>query len=135
MFRRLGLLCATLAVLSLAGGHWAALQTVAKATMLYHYTQRSGSLAVAAEETFDGRHPCQFCREIATAKSCEQKQSSGVPALKQEAKAKAVLADDSLCPTERFAVEILLPRVSTRPGLTRGEQPPTPPPRSVDFAV
>ena len=103
--------------------------------MLYHYAQSSGSLAVAAAETFDGQHPCELCREIAAAKSCEQKQSPGVPALKQAAKAKAVLAGASLLPTERFAVEISLFCVSTRPGAVRGEQPPTPPPRSVDFAA
>ena len=57
VFRRLGFLCALLAAFSLAGGHWTALQTVARATMLYRYAQRSGSLAVAAAETFDGQHP------------------------------------------------------------------------------
>ena len=135
MSRRPGVLYALLAAFSLAGGHWAALQTVARATMLYHYAQRSGSLAVAAEETFDGLHPCELCRRIAAAKSREQKDIPAAPGLKQDAKAKAVLTEPAIPPAPRLAMEIPFLRVATHLGPLHTDQPPTPPPRRGVFAA
>ncbi len=135
VFRRLGFLCALLAAFSLAGGHWAALQTVAKATMLYRYAQRDGCLTVAAEETFDGQHPCELCRQIAAAKSREQKETPAAPGLKQDAKAKAVLTETTIPPAPRSAMEVPFPRTAARLGPLHTDQPPTPPPRRADSAA
>ena len=83
VLRKLGLLFAALALFSIAGGHWAVLQSVAWAEMLHDYTQRTGSVAVAVEQTFDGAHPCELCREIATSKAKEQKQSPVAPKVQE----------------------------------------------------
>ncbi len=131
MFRRFGLFCALLAAFSLAGGHWAALQTAAKATMLYRYAQRSGSLAVAAAETFDGEHPCELCRQIAVAKSRERKETPAAPGLKQDAKAKAVLAEPMISPVLNAVTEVSLLRTAASLGPVHTDRPPTPPPRRV----
>ena len=68
VFRNIGLVLAALALFSIAGGHWAVLQSVAWVEMLHDYAQKTGSVAVAVEQTFDGAHPCELCREIATSK-------------------------------------------------------------------
>ncbi len=135
MLRILGLLCALLAAFTLAGGHWAALQTVAKATMLYRYAQRSGSLAVAATETFDGEHPCELCRQIAEAKSREHRETPTAPGLKQDAKAKAILAEPMISPVPSAATEVSFLRAAAQLGPIHTDQPPTPPPRRVGRAA
>ena len=135
MFRRFGLFCVLLAAFSLAGGRWTVLQTVAKATMLYRYAQRSGSLAVAAVQTFDGEHPCELCRQIATAKSRERKETPAAPGLKQDAKAKAVLAEPTISPVLSAATEVCLFRAAASLGPVHTDQPPTPPPRRVGCAA
>lgn len=68
LLRKAGMLLAALAMFSIAGGHWAVLQTVAWGQMLTEYTRQSGSVLTAVEETFDGEHPCALCKEIAVAK-------------------------------------------------------------------
>lgn len=60
------------ALLMATGAHWAVLQSVAWTTMLAH-NLRSGSLAEAVEHTFDGRHPCCLCKQIAAGKDSEKK--------------------------------------------------------------
>jgi hypothetical protein len=70
MFRRLGVAMVCLAVFSIAGGHWAALQTVAWARMLAAYSQ-STPLGVALWKTFSGEDPCSMCRAIEKGKADE----------------------------------------------------------------
>ena len=129
VFRRLGLVFAVLAIFSIAGGQWAVIQSVAWAGMLRDYTQRTGSFAVAVGQTFDGEHPCELCREIASAKAKEQREKSAAPVAKEAAKIKAMVAD---------AAALVLPPLPTLPvgmpaaplfGTSRADQPPTPPPR------
>ena len=129
MLRRLGLVLAALAFFSIAGGHWAVLQTFAWAEMLRDYTQKTGSVAVAVEQTFDGAHPCELCREIATAKAKEHKQNPAAPTGKDDAKVKALVADSLPLPLVRIAAEV--PSLRTVPGCSpnRTDEPPTPPPR------
>jgi hypothetical protein len=138
MCRRLGLLCAALAMFSIAGGHWAVAQTVAWGQMLRDYTQRNGSFTVAVEQTFDGQHPCELCREIDAAKAQENQTDN--PAQKPFSdQQKTVKSDkDKLFPLEdhsplaRLAADDLrwLPAPSLD-ATARAERPPTPPPRAI----
>ena len=61
-----------IALCSSIGMHWAALQSVAWATMLVD-NARSGPIAEAIAKTFDGNHPCGLCKRVAAAKGSENK--------------------------------------------------------------
>jgi hypothetical protein len=68
-----------LIVLSLAGSiglHWAFLQAVAWTGMIVSYSQNA-PLTEAMAKTFDGKHPCKLCKQIATEKKSEHKQDAG----------------------------------------------------------
>lgn len=65
MKRCLHTLVCLVAALHLVGGHWGIMQMVAWATMLRDYTVERG-LMVGVKDTFDGEHPCDMCRTIAT---------------------------------------------------------------------
>ncbi len=80
MFRRSGLLLAALALFTIAGGHWAVLQSVAWAQMLRDYS-REASVSVAITKTFSGEYPCGMCRKIAEAKKSEERKT---PALAEK---------------------------------------------------
>ncbi len=60
------------AILIASGGHWAALQSVAWTRMLV-VNARHSTIVAALEKTFDGRHPCNLCQSIASAKAKEKK--------------------------------------------------------------
>lgn len=53
--------------LHLVGGHFGVMQAVAWAEMIVDYSAENG-LADGLRMTFDGRHPCDRCSAIATAK-------------------------------------------------------------------
>ena len=135
VFRKLGLVCAALAVFSLAGGHWAALQTVAWAEMLHDYSQHNGSLAVAVEQTFDGQHPCELCQQIQAARAKEHKETSTTPGTKDDAKVKALLVDSVLPRFARTIEDASYPPAVFASSASRAEQPPTPPPRRSTVAA
>jgi hypothetical protein len=118
-----------LAVFSIAGGHWAVVQSVAWTEMLRDYTQQTGSVAIALEQTFDGQHPCELCRQIQAAKSQEHKESPVAPTAKEDAKVKAVATDPFLHPAERLAVKIAFHNAAVQSIPSWTEAPPTPPPR------
>jgi len=61
-----------LAMFSIAGGHWAVLQTVAWAQMLRDYSQESG-FAAAVTQTFSGERPCTMCKSIEKNRQQEEK--------------------------------------------------------------
>ena len=61
------------AALSAMGTHWLALQSVAWTSMLAENLQTTTSWQVAITRTFDGRHPCCLCKEIAKDKQSEKK--------------------------------------------------------------
>ncbi len=138
MFRKLGLVCVALAFFSMAGGHFAALQTIAWAKMLRESTQRTGSLTVAAAQTFDGAHLCELCLQIAAAKRQELKAQAGrqkdAPDPSQTVKAekndKGALAEISLLPERVVSGSLSWPAPSCLDAPSRAEQPPTPPPRA-----
>lgn len=86
MLRRLGTLLACLAMFSIAGGHWAVLQSVAWAGMLQDYSRADG-FAAAVEKTFSGDYPCALCRKI------DEQKKKETPALaKLEQKSEPFLA-------------------------------------------
>ena len=129
VLRKLGLVLAALALFSIAGGHWAVLQTVAWAEMLHDYSQRTGSLAAAVEQTFDGQHPCALCREIANARSKDQREKPAVSGAKDDAKVKATLTDGEFRPRPPASPLLSLKSAAAPFGPERTEPPPTPPPR------
>lgn len=60
------------AVLTATGTHWLALQSVAWTAMLAENLE-SHSWHEAVQRTFDGKHPCCLCKEIANGKQSEKK--------------------------------------------------------------
>ncbi len=68
---------ACLALFALAGGHWAALQTIAWAQMLRNYS-KSAPLSEALVRTFSGDYPCGMCTKIATERQKEDKTSAAM---------------------------------------------------------
>ena len=137
VLRRLGLLFAALALFSIAGGHWAVLQTVAWAGMLRDYTLKTGSVAAAVEQTFDGQHPCELCLQIAAAKqqeakarSDEQKPSSEQQTAKAEKNDKALPLEQDCLLAQASATCLRWEARDDLGAPSRTERPPTPPPRS-----
>ena len=129
MFRRLGILCAALALFAIAGGHWAVLQSVAWAGMAVDYSQRSGSVVTGLEQTFNGQYACDLCRAIQTAKSKERKGGDAAFGAKEAAKVKALPVEVPLSGSEQTAEEARMCAVVEDRLIVRTETPPTPPPR------
>jgi len=69
---RFGQILMIIALLAINGAHWVTLQTVAW-TAMFTQNLRSGSLEQAMTKTFDGRHPCCLCKQIAAGKKSESK--------------------------------------------------------------
>src|SRR4051794_17579576 len=72
VFVRLGNIFLIVALLAATGTHWALLQSVAWTTMLAG-NLRTGSFSEAVQKTFDGKHPCNLCKEIKTGQRSEKK--------------------------------------------------------------
>ena len=134
MFRRFGLLCAVLAIFSIAGGQWAVLQSVAWAQMVVDYSQRSGSFTVGIKQTFDGQHACQLCQAIQAEKS-KAKDQTATSGATNDAKVKALATDGCVPIPERTAVGVMLFCAVCSDFSNRVEPPPTPPPRRVSLAA
>ena len=60
------------ALLASCGAHWLVLQSIAWTAMLVENSQRT-SLVEAVKRTFDGAHPCDLCKQIATGQQHEKK--------------------------------------------------------------
>ncbi len=141
VFRKLGFVFAALALFSIAGGHWAVLQSVAWAEMLRDYTQKTGSVALAAEQTFDGAHPCELCLQIASAKQQEGKAQSDKQKPADQKTAKAEKPDKALPLAEHFspvwtaATSLRWDATAPHASPSCEDQPPTPPPRSGTIAA
>jgi hypothetical protein len=71
-------------LLSLTGGHWWMLQTIAWSRMIVNYSARSG-LVQGIEETFDGDHPCPMCLAIKQARAAEDAQAPSMVASEKSA--------------------------------------------------
>ena len=87
MLRSLGFSLMCLAMFSIAGGHWAVLQTVAWAQMVREYS-KTATVAEALEKTFSGKAPCSLCEQIAEARQQEEKSPA---TLKTDKKAEVFL--------------------------------------------
>jgi hypothetical protein len=68
----LGRIVSVAALLSICGGHWVVLQSVAWGGMVIKYSQ-DVPLAEAVAKTFDGAHPCSLCHMVSKGKAAEKK--------------------------------------------------------------
>ena len=119
---RLGRGFVVLALFLSIGAHWAALQSVAWASMLVGYSQHV-SVAKAIAQTFDGKHPCALCKQIAAGQSAPRKDAPLIVKVKPDlicTKRTIVL-----CPPVR---EIDFCELRLKES-ARFYSPPTPPPR------
>jgi hypothetical protein len=113
-----------LALVSSIGLHWAFFQSVAWVGMVITYSQE-GTLTQALAKTFDGKHPCSLCNQIAQAQKSQKKSDRHFDIKKLEfISAAQVIA--SYAPNH-FQVQTAAN--SSAPQLC--ETPPLPPPRQV----
>ena len=122
MLARLGNAFLILALLAATGMHWAMLQSAAWAAMLAN-NLRAASVVEAVERTFDGKHPCSLCKQIAASQKSGKKAQFPLLLKKFEfltAKPRFIFA----APTHswRLVAADAFPR-------SVGRTPPTPPPR------
>ncbi len=75
-----------LAAFALAGGHWAALQSIAWTGMLFAYSKDAGFIQ-GVEKTFSGEAPCPLCEKIAQGREYEESQKTGDRAMPEALKA------------------------------------------------
>ena len=120
---RLSKLLIALALAASIGLHWAALQVVAWTGMVISYSQ-DAPLVEAVSKTFDGRHPCSVCKQIAKARRAERTGEYKFEVSKLEFP--RVCEEFTLCPPASFR--------EMRAGDLAGDllvQPPAvPPPRT-----
>lgn len=124
MLSRAGHLLLILALLGATGGHWAALQSVAWARMLAD-NARVAPLSEALEKTFDGKHPCPLCKQIAKGRQNEKKSDAQVEVKKLEFLGLST-AFVILSPEHFYVVR---EHASKMPSLSHS--PPVPPPRNL----
>jgi len=126
MLRRLGYPLIFLAMFSIAGGHWAVLQSVAWAGMVVEYSKAS-TVGAALVKTFSGEAPCDMCRTIETGKQQERQLPMNV---KADKKFDGFLAREPMGaprpPEGRFSY----PRAAGAIVLVRASAPPSPVPRT-----
>ena len=77
MKSRLGLVLCLIAGFQLLGGHWAILQTAAWVRMVIEYSKTEG-VEAGITKTFDGKHPCSLCLNIARNKEKQGKQTTNL---------------------------------------------------------
>jgi len=126
MFRRLGTALLCLAMFSIAGGHWAVLQSVAWAGMLRDYAREDG-FAAAVEKTFSGNYPCAMCRQIAEKRAAEENHA---PMIKSEKKAEPLIAQRTLTALFPPAAHRTLSIPAASPPQSVDFDPPRPVPRA-----
>jgi hypothetical protein len=114
------------AMFSIVGGHWAALQVLAWAQMVQTYSQ-DGSLIEAVTRTLDGKHPCALCRKVSEGRRRERH----IPTTTLKAQKKADVLAESLARKLRrpFSTDATYPRVTDTIADGRTEPPPRPVPR------
>jgi hypothetical protein len=105
------------------GAHWAALQSIAWASMIVEYSQ-SASLAKAVAETFDGNHPCDLCKHIKRAQHSEKKPEAQSTTVKQD-----LLCVKRTVALFRSSTDLSFP-IERLSATAETPSPPVPPPRS-----
>jgi hypothetical protein len=83
VFTRLGQALLIVAVLAATGTDWFILQSVAWTTMLAD-NLRTTTFSHALERTFDGKHPCCLCKQIAQGRRSEKRSQFSSPWKKLE---------------------------------------------------
>lgn len=131
MLRSLGLSLMCLAMFSIAGGHWAVLQTVAWAQMLRDYS-KDATVAEAVEKTFSGDAPCSLCKQIETAR---QKEEKAPPMLKIDKKSESFTSPVSVCLLPPPETNFIYPLINSLAGPLRLEGPPRPVPKAAFLSV
>jgi hypothetical protein len=112
-----------LALVSSIGLHWAFFQSVAWVGMVITYSQK-GTLTQAIVKTFDGKHPCSLCNQIAKAQKSQKKSDRHFEVKKLEF-ISAVQVIASYAPNH---FQLQSAGNSSAPQFS--EIPPLPPPRS-----
>ncbi len=125
MVRQFASILMCLAMFAVIGGHWAAMQTVAWAEMIWSYSVEEGSLEAGCEKTFSGEAPCEMCRAIAQGRSKEQKQSAILKAEKKVGDFLLAKREFSLWPA---CVVFAYPKPISRRFPRRNVPPPSPVP-------
>jgi hypothetical protein len=121
---RIGHLLLICALLGASGGHWAVLQSVAWAKMLAD-NSRTECLSTAIEKTFDGKHLCPLCQQIAKGRQSEKKADAQLELKKLE-----FLPQQTALFVQSPAHFILLGAFNSA-GQLLTQTPPVPPPRSL----
>ena len=124
MFSRLPRILVALALAGSIGLHWTFLQIVAWTGMVVTYSQDT-PLGEAVAKTFDGKHPCCLCKEIANAKTSERKAEFNLKLTKLEFP--RVCEALVLYPPSAF-VEL---RARDQSSKLLTHAPPAPPPRTL----
>jgi len=120
---RFGQVLMLLVLFAASGGHWMALQSLAWTRMLLSYS-RGGHIVTAVTKTFDGRHPCSLCKEVARSKSTEPQ-----PAQNMEVESQATFVMPALVTLVRLEGTSWKLEIPEWHGEIRAEQPTAPPPR------
>ena len=125
LLRTIGLPLIYVAMFSIAGGHWAALQVFAWTQMARTYS-RSADVVDALIKTFDGKHPCTLCYKV---KEGRQKEKRDPAAAKVSKKTEvfATSASDNL--RQPLSENFSFPRLGDFVFSARAEAPPRPVPR------
>jgi hypothetical protein len=125
---RLGSVFCCVALLSLSGGHWAVLQTVAWARMLRDYSSEQGSVSAGISKTFGGEAPCAMCKEIAKKRQEEKKEPAGPS--RPEKRPDLILAASPLEFPAAGGTHFSYPPDRRHAPPSRGDAPPGPVPRT-----
>lgn len=115
-----------LAMFSIAGGHWAILQTVAWTQMIRDYSQESGLIAGVAQ-TFSGERPCGMCKSIEKNRQQEEKAPASI---KVDKKAEVFVASVTSQLHPPLAYKFSYPS-SDIGSTSRALAPPVPVPRGI----
>jgi hypothetical protein len=126
LLQRIGLPLICMAMFSIAGGHWAALQVLAWTQMARAYS-RSADVVGALIKTFDGKHPCTLCYKV---KEGRQKEKRDPASAKVSKKTEAFATSTSDNLRQPLSVDFSFPRLVDFVFLARAEAPPRPIPRA-----
>ncbi len=120
MFRVFGYPLLFLAMFSIAGGHWAVLQSVAWTGMVIQYSKTS-TIGVALEKTFSGKNPCELCHVV---KEGREKESRLPAALKADKKIDKFVAHAASSAPAPFESPFSYPPDSDETACVRPSAPP-----------
>jgi hypothetical protein len=125
VFTRIGHVMLIIALLGASGAHWAVLQSVAWAAMLAD-NARTDFPQAAIEKTFDGKHPCALCKQIAKARQTERK-----PEAQSELKGLEFVQPRVAVSVHSPSDFLLLAARASAAAQLLMQSPPVPPPRTL----